>query len=77
MTTTKVNVKIGDNDNYDFSMAATVSISETDYRILEDCMNTYSCDEYDEAWCRLCDAITSQVSALPYRWFVDGPVHRA
>lgn len=75
MSKVLVDVKICDNDNELFSKNVQVEINSIDYLIIKDCMDTCSCDDYDESWERLVQAIESNRSLyLPKDWYICGKI---
>lgn len=61
---------IKDNDNRDYIKEATASISNIDYLVYKDCMNTCTSEEYEKAWDRICTAFSNQ-NDLPKSWYMD------
>jgi hypothetical protein len=72
-----VNVKIGDDDNSNYSKVIQVEINSIDYLVIKDCMEFCSGDEYDTSWNRLIQAIERTCSNLPRDWFVNGTIEFA
>ena len=75
MSKVLVDVKICDNDNELFSTNIQVEINSIDYLIIKDCMKICSCEEYDESWDKLIQAIESnRYLYLPKDWYISGRI---
>lgn len=63
----KIIIKLGDNNNKNYSKTVELMISTKMHRIL----SNFDFDEYDEAWDQMCDMIGNKNSELPRSWFID------
>ena len=67
-----VNVRIGDNDNKDFTKLIQVELNSIDCLVIKDSMEFCDSEEYDKSWNRLIIAIERKVRYdLPREWYVD------
>lgn len=66
-----VKVVLGDDDNSQYCKPALITISYTDYVVINDHMETYDETTYDVAWNNLINAIQYQVNDLPPNWYID------
>lgn len=66
-----VKVVLGDNDDSQYSKSVLITISYTDYVIINDRMETYNETTYNIAWNNLINAINYQVDNLPPDWYID------
>lgn len=72
MNYVKLNVRLGDNENKDYTRVVQVNLSSIDYLIIKDCMNTCSDKDYDRSWNRLINSIeNTYYGELPSEWFID------
>lgn len=77
MSKVLVNVKIGDDDNSNYSKIIQVEINSIDYLVIKDCMEFCNGDEYDISWDKLIQAIETTCCNLPRDWFVNGAIEFA
>jgi hypothetical protein len=67
-----VNVRIGDNDNKDFSKLIQVELNSIDCLVIKDSMEFCDSEEFDNSWNRLIIAIERKARYdLPREWYVD------
>lgn len=67
-----VNVRIGDNDNKDFTKLVQVELNSIDCLVIKDSMVFCDGDEYDKSWNKLIMAIERKTRYdLPSEWYVD------
>jgi hypothetical protein len=67
-----VNVKIGDNDNKNFTKLVQVELNSIDCLVIKDSMEFCDSEEYDKSWNRLIIAIERKERYnLPREWYVD------
>lgn len=67
-----VNVRIGDNDNKDFTKLVQVELNSIDCLVIKDRMEFCDGDEYDKSWNKLVMAIERKTRYdLPSEWYVD------
>ena len=67
-----VNVRIGDNDNKNFTKLIQVELSSIDCLVIKDSMEFCDSEEYDKSWNRLIIAIERKARYdLPREWYVD------
>ena len=72
MSKVLVSVRIGDNDNKDFTKIVQVEINSIDYLVIEDNMNICQGEEFDTSWNNLVRAIERQTQCyLPREWYID------
>lgn len=69
----KIKVKIGDNENKDYSNEVEAEINGIDWLIYQDSFEHTTLKEYDRAFEHICDAIQSQ-NDIPYNWYIDGKI---
>ena len=67
-----VNVRIGDNDNKDFTKLIQVELNSIDCLVIKDSMEFCDSEEFDKSWNRLIIAIERKARYdLPREWYVD------
>ena len=67
-----VNVRIGDNDNKDFTKLVQVELNSIDCLVIKDSMEFCDSEEFDTSWNNLVRAIERQTQCyLPREWYVD------
>ena len=67
-----VNVRIGDNDNKDFTKLVQVELNSIDCLVIKDNMEFCSCEEFDTSWDKLVLAIERKAwHSLPSEWYID------
>ena len=71
----KIKAIIKDEDNPNFEVEAYATVNERDFLIYEDCMNIFSCDEYESAYDRICECFQNQ-NNLPYNWYFDADIEK-
>jgi hypothetical protein len=65
-------VKIGDNDNNNFTEYVKVELNSIDYLVIQDSMGVCGSEEFDASWNRLVGAIERQTQChLPREWYID------
>lgn len=75
MSKVLVKVKIGDNDNKDYSKSVQVELNSIDYLIIKDSMEYCSSEEFDTSWERLVQAVEKQRQVwLPCEWYIKGTI---
>jgi hypothetical protein len=71
MSKVLVNVKVGDNDNNNFTELVKVELNSIDYLVIEDNMNICNYEEFDTSWNNLVRAIERQTQCyLPREWYI-------
>lgn len=63
----KITIKLGDDDNRNYSKTIELIIPTKMHRIL----SSFDMDEYDEMWDKMCDMISYENRGLPRSWFID------
>lgn len=72
MSKVLVNVRIGDNDNNNFTKLVKVELNSIDYLVIQDNMDICSSEEFDTSWNNLVRAIERQTQCyLPREWYID------
>lgn len=67
-----VNVRIGDNNNKDFTKLVQVHLDSIDCLVIKDNMEFCDSEEFDKSWNRLIIAIERKARYdLPREWYVD------
>ncbi len=66
----QITIKLGDDDNRNYSKTVELIIPTKMNRILSEC-NMDDMDEYDEMWDKMCDMISYENRGLPRSWFID------
>ena len=66
MPTRTITIKLGDDNNRNYSKNVELNISEDMYEALRN----YTKD-YDDAWDNMCDQIERENRGLPRSWFID------
>lgn len=70
-----VNVRIGDNEDKNYTKLIQVEINTIDYLVIQDQMEICSSEEFDESWERLIKTIERNPNYyLPSGWYVDGEI---
>lgn len=62
-----ITVRLGDDDNKNYSKTITMLIPTKMHRIL----SNFEMDQYDDMWDSLCDMIGDANDDLPRNWFID------
>ena len=62
-----ITVRLGDDDNKNYSKTITMLIPTKMHRIL----SNFEMDQYDDMWDSLCDMIRDANDDLPRNWFID------
>jgi hypothetical protein len=72
MSKVLVTVRIGDNDNKDFTKLVQVELNSIDYLVIKDNMDICSSEEFDTSWNNLVRALERQTQCyLPREWYID------
>lgn len=66
MATRTIKIKLGDDNNKDYSRTIELTMSEQMY----DALRNYTKD-YDYAWDSMCEQIEDENRGLPRSWFID------
>ena len=72
MSKVLVNVRIGDNNNKDFTKLIQVELNSIDYLVIKDNMEFCDSEEFDTSWNNLVRAIERQTQCyLPRERYID------
>ena len=67
-----VNVRIGDEDNSNFTKLVQIELNAIDCLVIKDRMEFCDSEEYDKSWNRLILAIEEKAwHSLPREWYID------